>query len=240
LFNRQIAMRLAIMQPYFVPYIGYFQLMAAADKFVLLDDVNFINRGWINRNRIAIGGAPAWITLPLVKASQNRLINEIQISDDPSWKKKMARTVEVNYAQAPFAKEILPLFFGMLEDAHGSLSSFLFKHLRQLAEYFGIATAIEPTSAIYLKEDRTGQDRILDICRREGATTYINLPGGRTLYDTQLFASAGIDLLFIEPNLKAMSLRHGGDEPTLSILDLMMWNAVSALKDAINQASLSR
>ena len=232
-------MRLAIMQPYFVPYIGYFQLMAQADKFVLLDDVNFINRGWINRNRIAVGGEPAWLTVPLVKASQNRLINEIQIADDPSWKKKVARTVELNYAQAPFSKEILPLFSSILEDARGSLSEFLFNTLSQLAAYLGLTTAIQTTSAIYPKEGLAGQERILDICRREGATTYINLPGGRSLYDTQLFASAGIDLLFLEPNLKEMSLRHSGDEPSLSILDLLMWNPAPAVKEAISRAALS-
>ena len=110
-------MRLAIMQPYFLPYIGYFQLMAAVDKFVLLDDVNFINRGWINRNRIAVNDEPYWITIPLAKASQNRLINELEIIDDPSWKRKVVRTVELNYKRAPFLDTALPLFSGMLEEA---------------------------------------------------------------------------------------------------------------------------
>lgn len=226
------------MQPYFVPYIGYFQLMASADKFVLLDDVNYINRGWINRNRIAVGGEPAWLTLPLVKASQNRLINEIEIADDPVWRKKMTRTVVLNYGRAPFANEILALFSTMLEDARGSLSAFLFRHLDQLARYLNLKTRIEPSSAIYPKENLTGQERILDICRREGATSYVNLPGGRDLYDPQIFASAGVELLFLQTNLEAMTLQHSGPEPSLSILDLLMLNPVAAVNEAIDTRAL--
>ena len=233
-------MRLAIMQPYFLPYLGYFQLMSAADKLVLLDDVNFINRGWINRNRIAVNGEPYWLTLPLAKASQNRLINEIQIVDEPVWPKKMMRTVELSYRNAPFADEILPLFSDILKEARGSLSSFLFRQLRQVADYLRIDVKIEPTSTIYPKEGRTGQDRILDICRREGATSYVNLPGGRDLYDAEAFATAGVKLLFIEPNLDALVLQHGGQEgPSLSILDLLMHNSPATIGDAVRNVSLS-
>src|SRR4051812_7809722 len=103
-------MRIAVMQPYFVPYLGYFQLLAAVDKIVLLDDVNFINGGWINRNRIRVNGQPHWLTLPLAQASQNRLINEINIVDDPAWKRKAVRTLELTYQEAPFVDQILPFF----------------------------------------------------------------------------------------------------------------------------------
>jgi hypothetical protein len=232
-------MRLAIMQPYFLPYIGYFQLMSAVDKLVLLDDVNFINRGWINRNRIALNGEPHWLTLPLKKASQNRLINEIEILDEPLWKKKMMRTVEASYRSAPFANQVLPLFANMLEDARGSLSAFLFRHLQKIADYVGLDSRIEATSAIYPKEARAGQDRILDICQREGATDYVNLPGGRELYDTEFFAGSGIQLLFLEPNLQSLNLRHGGDEgPAFSILDLLMLNPPASIREAIAMARL--
>jgi hypothetical protein len=232
-------MRLAIMQPYFLPYIGYFQLMSAVDKLVLLDDVNFINRGWINRNRIAVNGEPHWLTLPLKKASQNRLINEIEILDEPLWKRKMMRTVEASYGSAPFATQVLPLFSNMLEDARGLLSGFLFRHLQKVADYLHLETRIEATSAIYPKEGRTGEDRILDICQREGATNYVNLPGGRDLYDAESFASSGIELLFLEPNLPSLTLRHSGNEgPSFSILDLLMLNPAAAIREAIAMAPL--
>ena len=233
-------MRLAIMQPYFLPYIGYFQLMSSVDKLLLLDDVTFINGGWINRNRIAIDGAPYWLTLPLAQASQNRLISEIVIVDDPSWKRKTLRTVELNYGSAPFAHDILPLFSDMLKEAQGSLSTFLFHQLRRLADYIGIPIQIEQTSAKYPKEALTGQRRILDLCVREGAATYVNLPGGRSLYDAQSFAAAGIDLLFLDPNFPALTLRHSGQEgPCLSILDLLMFNPVTAIREATEMFRLS-
>jgi hypothetical protein len=234
-------MRLAIMQPYFLPYIGYFQLMAAVDKLVLLDDVAFINGGWINRNRIAVNGAPYWLTLPLAQASQNRLINEIEIVDDPSWKRKTVRTVELSYGSAPFVHHILPLFSDMLKEARGSLSDFLFRQLRRVADYIGIETVIEATAAIYPKEGRSGQERILDICAREGATGYVNLPGGRNLYDPRLFASAGIELLFLEPNLRTLALQHSGDDgPSLSILDLLMLNSAATIREATGMFRLDR
>jgi hypothetical protein len=226
-------MRLAIMQPYFLPYIGYFQLMAAVDKFIILDDVNFINRGWINRNRIPINDQPHWLTVPLVKASQNRLINEIDIVIDDGWKVKMLRIVKASYATAPFAESMLSLFSRMVADAEGSLSSFLCRTFEQVTTYIGIDVCIEPTSAIYPKEGRKGQQRILDICLREGATSYVNLPGGRNLYDKDMFASAGVELMFLDPNLRALPLRYSGQEgPVFSILDLMMLNPPSAIRES--------
>jgi hypothetical protein len=231
-------MRLAIMQPYFLPYIGYFQLMSAVDKLVLLDDVNYINRGWINRNRVAVNGEPYWLTLPLAKASQNRLINEIEIIDDPAWKRKTMRTVELSYHNSAFANQALPLFSEILQESRGRLSTFLFFQLRRVADYIGLDVKIEPTSTKYPKEGRTGQDRILDICRREGAISYVNLPGGRSLYDPQTFAEAGIKLLFIAPNLDALALRHGGQEgPSLSILDLLMHNSAATIRESTRNVS---
>lgn len=239
--STSLAMRLAVMQPYFLPYIGYFQLTAAVDKIILLDDVNFINGGWINRNRIVVNGKPHWLTLPLTKASQNSLINQIEIVDEPLWKRKMMRTVSLSYGNAAFAPQVLPLFAGMLKEARGLLSSFLFYQLGQVADYLGIDVKIEQSSAIHPKEGLTGQHRILDICVREGASTYINPPGGRNLYDIELFASAGIELLFLDPNLPALTLRHSGQEgPCLSVLDLLMLNSVAAIREATGMFRLSR
>jgi len=232
-------MRLAVMQPYFLPYIGYFQLLAAVDKLILLDDVTFINSGWINRNRILVKGQPFWLTLPLSRASQNRLINEIEILDDRGWKRKIMRTVELAYNDAPFADSILPFFQELLIEANGPLSGFLFRQLRLLADYIGIRAMIEPTSAIYPKLGRTGQDRILDICAREGATSYLNLPGGRSLYDPELFAAAGVELLFLDSDLETLALRYSGSQgPILSILDLLMLNPATAIYAASKGASL--
>ena len=230
-------MRLAIMQPYFLPYIGYFKLMAGVDRLVLLDDVNFIRRGWINRNRIAINGVVHWLTIPLGEASQNRLINKIQIADDPAWKRKMIRKVDLSYRAAPYRDTVLPLFAKIIEAASGPLSPFLLSQLRLVANYLGLSVRIEPTSAAYPKGGLSGQDRILAICRREGAKTYVNLPGGRELYDLKAFAANGIELLFVELDLAGLRLQSSGQEgPSLSILDLLMLNSPSAIRKAIAPA----
>ena len=186
-----------------------------------------------------LNGQPHWLTLPLVKASQNRLINEIEIVDDAGWKRKAMRTIELTYRSAPFVGEVLPFLATLLQEARGSLSAFLFWQLGQLAEIIGLETRIEPTSAKYPKDGRSGQDRIIDICKREGATSYVNLPGGRNLYDAKSFDAAGIDLLFVQPNLQALSLRHSGDEgPSLSIVDLLMLNPPAAIRAATELYSL--
>jgi hypothetical protein len=215
-------MKVGIMQPYFLPYIGYFQLMAAVDKFVLLDDVNFINRGWINRNRIAVNGCPSWLTVPLSGASQNRLIREIDIAPDDGWVQKMVRAVIAAYAKAPEADSILPVFESWLTKATGNLADFLLLTLSDTATRLGIKTEILPTSSIFPKNGRKGQERILDICRHLGASSYINPPGGRELYEPVFFSDAQVDLSFLRPNLGAVHLAGTPGDASLSILHILM------------------
>src|SRR5258708_21690699 len=95
-------MTAAIMQPYFFPYLGYYQLVNAVDTFVFFDDVNYINKGWINRNQLLHQNKPSRFTVPLLRASQNRKINEIELSDFSAWRKQFLRTLEMNYKRAPF------------------------------------------------------------------------------------------------------------------------------------------
>lgn len=219
------------MQPYFLPYIGYFQLIAAVDKFILLDDVNYINRGWINRNRISIRGQPHWVTLPLVKASQNRLISEIELQSNTDWRRKLAQTVRANYAKAPFFAQAYPIIEKVFDFPTLNLSAFLYHSFGLVTAYLGITTLIMPTSAVYPRGDLKGQHRILDICQRVGATSYLNPPGGKELYDVELFSAGGVELHFLEPNLYEMNLIYGGNEgPILSILDLMMLNDPNLIK----------
>jgi len=210
------------MQPYFLPYIGYFQLMAAADKFVLLDDVNFINRGWINRNRIAVNGQPSWLTVPLTGASQNRLIREIDIAPDDGWVRKMHRAVVAAYAKAPQAGSMVPVFESWLSKASGNLADFLSRTLSETAARLGIKTEILPTSSIFPKNGLKGQDRILDICRQLGASIYINPPGGRELYEPRLFSDAQVKLFFLRPNLGALDLAGAPEDASLSILHVLL------------------
>jgi hypothetical protein len=226
-------MKLAIMQPYFLPYIGYFQLMAAVDKFVVLDDVNYIVRGWVNRNRIATEQGARWLTLPVANASQNRLIRELDIAPDTGWKQSLTGLVGQSYRGASQAATVVPQFTRWVEGAHGNLSAFVTGVLREVKDMLGIGAEVVASSSIYPKNGMAGASRIVDICRRENATTYINPTGGRELYDPAQFAAAGVELKFIELALQPGQLRHGGDEgPVLSILDLLMHNEIGALRRA--------
>jgi hypothetical protein len=228
------------MQPYFLPYLGYFQMMSAVDKFVLLDDVNFINRGWINRNRIAVGGKPHWFTIPLLNASQNRLINDIMMVDDGgTWKRKMLRMFELSYSRSAFAVETLGFARQILDTTEARLSVFLAGHLRRMADHLGLRPNITVASEAHPRQGLVGSERILDICRRERATTYVNLPGGRNLYHSADFAAAGIGLRFLEPSWGELDLQHGAAEPDLSIVDLLMLNPREAVGQAITMFSLT-
>lgn len=227
------------MQPYLFPYLGYWQLLAAVDKFVLLDDVNYINRGWINRNRIAVNGKPAWLTVPLQGASQNRQICEIDIVVDNGWKEKMRRMVAEAYAQAPESSTVMALFDQWLNGACGNLSAALHESVTLVARRLGITTNIVPSSRVYPKNDLKGQERILDICRREGASVYVNPPGGQDIYDAETFRRAGIELLFLQPNLHIGQLRSGTSDGTvLSILDSMMYTPQPQLAAAVTRFDL--
>jgi len=232
--------RVAVMQPYFLPYIGYFQLMAAVDVFVVYDDVAFINRGWINRNRILSGGQPQLFTVPLVGASQNRLICELTLAADPRWRDKLLRTVEQAYARAPQRDVVLPLLDKLLRVPTSKLDEFLLFSLRELAAFLGLAVEIRPSSRLYDNAHLKAQDRILDICRREQAGIYVNAMGGRELYASEAFERAGMKLNFLQPRPTSYAQGLGvAHVPWLSILDVLMHNERATVRALLDQADLA-
>lgn len=213
---------LAIMQPYLFPYIGYWQLLKASERFVVYDDVNYINRGWINRNRILVNGAPGLITLPLLQASQNRKIDQIEIAPAEQWQRRLLRSLEMAYRKAPCFDEVFPLLEGILRHEDRNLAGFLIHQLQVLARFMGLQTQIVTSSRIYQNTQLAAQERILDICRQEGATRYINAQGGRSLYEPQAFAEQGIELRFIAMRALPYRQRGEGFTPYLSIVDALM------------------
>ena len=232
-------MRIAIMQPYFVPYIGYWQLLASVDKFVLLDDVNYINRGWINRNYISINNSPKWLTLPLSKASQNKLICDIALLDNDGWHQKMQRTLSLSYSKAPYYFDIEPIISEIISHAHGNLSSFLSYTLSLISDYLNITPNIISTSRGLSSQGLSGQDRILDICKNLEATHYINLPGGKSLYNVSTFHSRGIQLCFLDTS-SINPLRSGiSTTQPLSILDTLVYNSPESIRSFILDSNLN-
>ncbi len=233
-------MKLAIMQPYLLPYIGYFQLMAAVDKFVLYDDVQFIKGGWINRNRILLGGREHTFTAPLLGASPNRLINEIELVEKTDWRRKFLRTIEQAYKGAPHYTEVTPLLGKIVSYPERQLNAYLLHSLEALKTYLEIPATLIHTSAAYQNQDLKGQERILDICRREGASVYANASGGRDLYDPATFRAQGFDLRFLEPEPLTYDQGTKDFYPSLSIVDVLMFNSRDEVKALLGKARLSQ
>jgi hypothetical protein len=227
-------MKLAIMQPYFLPYIGYFQLMNAVDKFVVLDDVNFINRGWINRNRILVNGKDHLFTIPLKEASQNKLIKDIAILQDGNWRNKVLKTVAMNYKAAPFFNNIFPLINKIIFSDEYLISKFIVMSLKEIIKYLDIKTILANTSTFYDNQHLKAQEKIIDICRKENATLYINLIGGLNLYSKERFEEEGITLNFIKT--KPIVYKQFRDEfvPWLSIIDVLMFNSKETVCEYLN------
>ena len=222
-------MKVAIMQPYFLPYIGYFQLMAAVDVFVILDEVNFIKGGWINRNRIWNGREPIWLTLPLLGASPNKLISQIQIQRDNGWKRKMLSTVTQSYVKAPQGIQATSFFSRILSHTEGNLARFIANSLCELQSQLNLSCKIIPTSRGLSAPSSRGVGRVLDICKNLGADEYWNLPGGKELYQVEDFDRLGISLRFIESQMPSLGPALSGTE-NLSILHLMMNMPVNELR----------
>ena len=231
-------MKVAIMQPYFLPYIGYFQLINAVDKFVIYDDVNFINRGWINRNNVLINGKKSYINVPLKEASQNKLINEIFISTDINWQRKMIRTIELAYKKAPFFLEVFSEFKKILESKNETISQLNANLIIAVCQYLSIDTSIQLSSSIYENKNLNGQERILDICLKEGAKQYINPIGGVDLYDSNYFDKAGVKINFIKSNTITYTQHSDEFTPWLSILDVLMFNSKEKVSLFLNNYSL--
>lgn len=226
------------MQPYFLPYIGYWQLLNAVDRYVLYDDVHYINRGWINRNRILINGAPSYLTIPLHGASQNKKICEIQVGIDDKYRTKNLRMVELAYKKAPWFEQVFPLYENILQNPEQNLAAYLEYSIRKVCSYLKIETEILLSSSLPKDPALKGQDKILDLCRQLDATDYINAIGGRALYDPAAFAANGIRLHFLQTG--DVKYPQFGMEfcPSLSILDVMMFNSPEDVQRYLRQYQL--
>lgn len=230
-------MKVAVMQPYFLPYLGYWQLFAAVDRFVLLDDVNYIVRGWVNRNRIWVGGKEQWMTIPLSNASQNRLISETLIVEGNEWKQKLMRTVQGAYAKAPCFAEGRDWLAEILDTEERNLASFLARSIRIIATRLGLGTSVERSSSLPGETGLRAEARIIELCKMVGAGDYYNLPGGRDLYAASSFSREGLDLRFLRSDWDSIGLESASGELTFSLLDLRMHNSTEALRKAMEKCS---
>jgi hypothetical protein len=219
-------MRIGVMQPYLFPYIGYFQLISAVDKFIIYDDVYYIKQGWINRNRILVNNKPVYFSVPLKNASSYALIKETKVCTEMfnGWKDKFLRTLEQSYKKTPFYNETTALVEKVLQSHVESIAALAFKSICYVAEYLEIKTTIIETSAVFENSHLKSQERIIDICMQEKASQYINAAGGIDLYQKEDFEKNNIALNFIQPKLAPYKQFNNAFISGLSIIDVLMFN----------------
>jgi hypothetical protein len=215
-------MNVSIMQPYLFPYIGYLQLLEASDKFVVFDDVTFINKGWINRNKILLNGAETLFTLPLKNASQNKLINEIEIDWNAKWADKLLKSINQNYKKAKEFTAGFELVEGVFSNQSVLLSDFILNSLVTIKNYLDLKAEIVGSTSIFLNSQLKSQERIIDIAKKLSATTYINAIGGQVLYQKEAFIKEKIELKFIETQILPYAQTSKSFVPYLSIIDMIM------------------
>ena len=218
-------MKLAIMQPYFLPYIGYFQLMNAADQFVVYDNIQFSKKGWFHRNRILVNGTAKMFSVPLKKDSDYLDVVQRQLAG--SFEKetnRILRTIEASYRKAPYYEEVMPLVQECFQGRSGNLFDFIYSSLTLVMQFLEIDTKMVISSSLDIDHSLKSQDKVLAICRSLDADTYINAIGGKDLYTAEAFRNRGIELRFIKT--EPIEYTQCGNEfvPWLSIIDVMMFN----------------
>lgn len=231
-------MKVGIMQPYFFPYIGYWQLINAVDKYVIYDDVNFIKRGWIHRNRILFEGKPKYFNLPLLGASQNKLINQIKLNPEKKLKDRNLQILKEAYKRAPHFKAIYSILEDIILCDEENLAKYLYNSIKIICENLGITTELIVSSELEKDCSLKGKDKIISICILLGATSYYNAIGGQDLYSYSEFQKRGIKLHFIKTN----EIEYNQDtfvfQKNLSIIDLMMYNSTKEIRKILEKYTL--
>jgi hypothetical protein len=230
---------LSIMQPYVFPYIGYFHLIEATDKIVFYDDVNYIKRGWINRNNILINGSEFLFTIPVEKASQNKLINEIIPIVDNVFMAKFGAQLESAYKRAPFYKPIKELNLRVLERKYENIADMAINSFIEVYHYLG--KEINWTKSSICSPGSKGidrADRLIQITKELGYESYVNAYNGQELYDKEYFKNRGIQLSFVQPNKIEYNQFGNAFVPNLSIIDVLMFNDKGAVREMLNEYRL--
>lgn len=234
-------MKTAIMQPYLFPYIGYWQLIYATDVFVLLDDVNFIKRGFINRNSILLNNKAHRFTIPLEKASQNKLILDMKLNFPQKEKDRFLSTILSAYGKAPYFDTAFPMIKEIVCNTEDDLTEYIFHSIRQICAYLDIKKTFLRSSKMEKDNRLKAQDRIIEICKRLGAGEYVNPCGGRALYCPEDFVRHGMKLYFLESRMEQISylqFEPGSFVPSLSILDMLMFNPAEKIREFLHAYDL--
>jgi hypothetical protein len=231
--------KIAIMQPYFFPYIGYFQLINSVDEFIIYDNIQYTKKGWINRNRILCNGSDKLITLPLKKDSDFKDVFERKLSD--TWiddRNKILNLIKTSYRKAPFFNDVFEIVQKCLLYDNQNLFNFIFNSIKIINEYLEIKTKMILSSSVNIDHSLKSKHKVIAICKEMNATTYINAIGGVDLYDKDEFLENKIFLNFIKSN--SLNYKQFDNEfiPWLSIIDVMMFNSKNRVIELVNSYSI--
>ena len=232
--NVEDEMRLAIMQPYFFPYIGYFQLIATVDLFIVYDNIKYTKKGWINRNRILQNGKEAMFSLPLKKNSDFLDVRERELTSDFN-RDKLLNQLKGAYQRAPYFAQTYPLLERTLRYNDANLFNFLHHSIVNICEHLGIATTIERSSDVAINHALKNQDKVIALCEAVGAKIYVNAIGGMDLYTKNVFSDENIDLKFIRSKEFEYPQYGSSFVPWLSIIDVMMFNSKDEISSYLSE-----
>jgi hypothetical protein len=226
-------MKLAIMQPYFFPYIGYFQLIASVDLFIVYDNIKYTKKGWINRNRMLQNGSDVMFSLSLKSDSDYLDICQRELSADFS-RDKLLNQFKGAYRSAPYFSRTFPLIEKIVWHEESNLFRFLHHSIVKTCEHLGITTEIRISSDIAIDHTLRNQEKVLALCEKVNSNTYVNTIGGMDLYSKEMFRNKGVDLKFIQSKPFEYPQLGAGFVPWLSIVDVLMFNPVEAIQKCIS------
>lgn len=227
-------MKLGIMQPYFLPYIGYFQLISAVETFIVYDNIKYTKKGWINRNRMLVNGSDTMFSLPLKKGSDSLDVVQRELAPDFD-RTKLLNQFKGAYGRAPQFEQTYPVLEHIVCHEDRNLFGYIYHSITQLCEHLGIKTEIKISSEVYIDHALKGQDKVLALCMAVGSDTYINTIGGVELYNKADFHIRGIDLRFIKARPFEYVQFGAPFVPWLSIIDVLMFNPLNTVRACINE-----
>lgn len=230
-------MKIAIMQPYFFPYIGYWQLINAADCFVVYDNIQYTKKGWFNRNRFLQNGKDEIFSIPLKKDSDYLNVDQRIIAENFDRRNLISRFQNA-YAKAPYKKEIMPVIEHIINYEETNLFLYIYNSIKTICNLLEIKTPIIISSSVDIDHTLRSSNKVQAICKALNANCYINPEGGTALYDKEIFERDGIKLQFLKSNNIIYKQFNNDFVERLSIIDVLMFNSPEKVKEMLNEYEL--
>lgn len=234
-------MKIAIMQPYFLPYIGYWQLINAVDKFVIYDNIEFSKSGWFHRNYFLLNNEKKLFTIPIQKDSDYLDVKYRFLAKNSEEKiKKIISQIQDSYKKAPFYEEVFPVIKKIFLNQEKNLFSYIYFSVKEITKFLEIDTEIIISSEINIDHSLRSQDKVIEINKKINSKEYYNSIGGLKLYEEDIFAQNGIKLLFLESEIVEYKQFNNNFIPYLSIIDILMFNSKESVKKMLNSYRIIR